>query len=180
MKSVISLLDYKEFPELNLKGICIHDTGNTLVGADAVWHSVYLETSHAKERGVSWHFSVDDIQSVQHLSIKQAGTHAGSVANSTTIGIEICVNSDSDIEQAHINGALLTAKLLYITGLPISSVAQHFDYTGKNCPELMRSGIPFSWEKFIDQVQAYLSAENITNGVREITPFLEKSRSEIV
>lgn len=180
MKSVISLLDYKEFPELNVKGICIHDTGNSSVGTDAVWHSVYLNTQHAKNRGVSWHFSVDEIQSVQHLPIDKAGKHAGRIANETTIGIEICVNSDSDIEQSHINGALLTAKLLYITGLPISSVAQHFDYTGKNCPELMRSGIPFTWEKFIDQVQSYLSAENIINGVREITPFLEKSRSEIV
>ena len=73
------------------------------------------------------------------------------------IGVEICVNPESDFAKARDNAAWLTAKLLKDFNLPVSAVKQHHDFSsyGKNCPETIRNqGL---WGEFIEKVSNYLS-----------------------
>lgn len=174
----IELLDNIEL----LKGITIHDTGNTGPGTGAEWHGRYLRTSHAIGRGVSWHFSVDDKMAVQHLPLSKQGRHAGNTrGNATTIGIEICVNPDGDSVQAHTNGAMLAAKILKMCDLEFSAetIKQHYDWSRKNCPAGLRSGNPFSWNEFFEKVKGFYIASGIINSARDAVPFVGPEETNI-
>jgi len=136
--------------------ITIHDTGNNKSGANARAHASYLKGADAANAQVSWHFTVDDKEAVQHLPLDEIGWHAGdSVGNHTSIGVEICENSDGDRAKAEINAAELVAKLLQQFGLSIGRVVQHNHWSGKDCPHILRSK-PGAWEGFINQVKTHL------------------------
>ena len=149
--------------------ITIHDTGNTDRGADALAHSAYLKATSEK---VSWHFTVDDTVAVNHLPTNETAYHAGDGKNGTgntkSIGIEICINADGDIEKATDNAAWLTAKLLIEHKLTIEKVVQHNRWSGKDCPQNLRNGVPYSWEVFLSKVEAYMQTYNITNATEAI------------
>lgn len=131
--------------------ITIHETDNTDAGADAERHAKYLaENIDAAKRPVSWHFTVDDTKIVQHLPTNEMGYHAGnSAGNQQSIGIEICVNSDGNFEQAVKNAIWLVKKLMNDHGIPVSRIVPHRHWTGKNCP---RNLLP-RWQEFISAVQ---------------------------
>ena len=133
------------------KYITVHETDNTRAGADAENHAEYLANNEkAEQRPVSWHFTVDDTKIIQHLPTNEMGYHAGSSAgNQQSIGVEICVNSDGDFEQAVQNAAWLVKKLMNDHNIPISRVVPHRHWTGKNCP---RNLLP-RWQEFIAAVQ---------------------------
>ncbi len=129
--------------------ITIHETGNTNKGADADTHAVYLDSTVDK---ISWHYTVDDKKAVQHIPDGETAWHSGTTAgNRTSIGIEICVNSDGDFEAALKNAAELVRSLLATHGLTIDRVVQHNHWNGKNCPQTIReSG---RWNEFLSMVQ---------------------------
>lgn len=149
--------------------ITIHDTGNTAKGADALAHSAYLKGTNEK---VSWHYTVDDTVAVNHLPTNETAYHAGDgkrgTGNTKSIGIEICINSDGNIAKATDNAAWLTAKLLIEHKLTIERVVQHNRWSGKNCPQNLRHGVPYSWEMFISKVEAYMKMYNISNAIQAI------------
>ena len=149
--------------------ITIHDTGNTDRGADALAHSAYLKGTDEK---VSWHFTVDDTVIVNHLPINETAYHAGDGKNGTgntkSIGIEICVNADGNIEKATDNAARLTAKLLVENKLTIEKVVQHNRWSGKDCPNNLRRCTPYSWNMFIAKVEDYIQQYSITNAIEAI------------
>ena len=58
--------------------------------------------------------------------------------NLNGIGVELCVNADGNFEQTMQNGAQLTAYLLRQYGLGVENVRQHYDFSGKNCPQTIR------------------------------------------
>ncbi len=138
---------------LNAKYITIHDTGNSAKGADARNHARYLKTADVI---ASWHFTVDDGEIVQHLPLNEIGWHAGDGAsgpgNRQSIGIEICMNADGDRTKAEKNAAALVARLLKELDLPISAVKQHYDWTRKNCPQVIRAR-PGGWDGFISAIK---------------------------
>ena len=143
--------------KLTPKYITIHDTVNTQAGADARAHANYLKNSPNLE--VSWHFTVDDKVIIQHLPLNENGWHAGDGANGTgnrqSIGIEICENRDGNRAQAEANAAWLVAKLLKDYGLGLDRVKQHYDWSGKNCPRVLR-GRKDGWQDFLAAVEAHL------------------------
>lgn len=135
--------------------ITIHDTGNKNAGADALAHAKYLKGDAAASRPASWHFTVDEKNIVQHLPLNEIAWHAGDgngPGNTQSIGIEICEHSDGDRAKAESKAAALVAGLLKTYKLPIESVVQHNKWSGKNCPQTIRSR-PGGWEDFLQKVK---------------------------
>ena len=132
--------------------ITIHETGNTAKGADAVAHGKYLDSYAGARDLVSWHYTVDDHAIVQHLPDNETSYHAGDGANgpgnTTSIGIEICVNEGGDFAKAQANAASLVRLLMEEHGITLDYVVQHHHWAGKDCPKTIRA-TPGGWEKFL-------------------------------
>nr|WP_207754535.1 N-acetylmuramoyl-L-alanine amidase [Pseudoflavonifractor phocaeensis] len=133
--------------------ITIHETGNFAKGADAAAHASWLKGNDAEEERISYHFTVDDRSIFQHLPDNETAYHAGDGAggpgNTTSIGIEICVNEDGDFERAKVNAASLVRLLMAEHGIPLDKVVQHNHWNGKDCPKTIRA-TPGGWEAFLD------------------------------
>lgn len=123
----------------NLAGInyiTIHDTGNTSGTSTAQGHVNFL----AGLPGVSWHYTVDENEIVQHLPDAKRGAHAGnSTGNNESIGIEMAVNFRADHYRTWQRSARLVAELLVKHNLGLSKVRQHYDWSGKDCPRTLRN-----------------------------------------
>lgn len=71
--------------------------------------------------------------------------------NNNSIGIESCVNRNSDIYYTWQKTAKLVANLLFKYNLTFDDVKQHHYYSGKNCPQTMREN--GMWEHFMSLVK---------------------------
>nr|DAM26174.1 MAG TPA: N-acetylmuramoyl-L-alanine amidase [Caudoviricetes sp.] len=134
------------------KYITIHETGNAAKGADAAAHGAYLDSAAGEDDLVSWHYTVDDHAIVQHLPDYETAYHAGDgkagPGNTTSIGIEICVNAGGDFEAAKANAAALVRLLMEEHGISIDRVVQHNHWNGKDCPKTIRATAG-AWEAFL-------------------------------
>lgn len=143
--------------KMDPKYITIHDTANTQTGADAAAHARYVKNT--PNLLASWHFTVDDKIIYQHLPLNENGWHGGDgvngAGNRQSIGIEICENRNGDRKKAEANAAWLTAKLLVDFNLPIAAVKQHYNWSGKNCPRVLRARVG-GWAGFWAAVQSNL------------------------
>ncbi len=146
-----------------MKYITIHNTGNTSKGAGAKNHASYLKSTGD---AVSWHYTADESAVYQHIPDNETAYHAGDGSNgpgnATSIGIEICMNSDGNLLKATDNAAELAAFLCKKHGIPAENIVQHNRWTGKNCPQLLRAGKPYTWEAFIGKVRKLLDAAPVT------------------
>lgn len=134
------------------KYITIHETGNAAKGADAAAHGAYLDSAAGEDALVSWHYTVDDHAIVQHLPDYETAYHAGDgkagPGNTTSIGIEICVNAGGNFEAAKANAAALVRLLMEEHGIPLDNVVQHNRWNGKDCPKTIRATAG-AWEAFL-------------------------------
>lgn len=139
-------------------GVTIHNTDNSGVGAGARAHANLLKNSW-KNKQQSWHFAVDENGAYQSIPTDEIAWHAGDggsgKGNTQTIAIEICMNSDGDLEKATDNAAQLAAQQLKEKGLSADKLYQHHDWSGKNCPSQIRAGKPYNWSTFKNKVKAY-------------------------
>jgi len=140
----------------------IHDTGNLKAGARN--HAVYLKGRNTKD---SWHFTVDDKETFQHLELNENGWHAGDgyngPGNRKSIGIEICMHEGQDRAKAEENAARLIAHLLKtVPSLkPFPEVMkQHYDWTGKNCPQVIRAR-PDGWKDFLELIRKQIKQGDV-------------------
>jgi len=143
----------------NMLYVTIHETDNTTAGANAVGHGHWLQSPGTN---VSWHYSVDDTQTVQHLPENEDGFHAGDGAgsgNRHSIGIEICVNEDGDFPKAVQRAIELTADICTRRNIPIANIRQHNHWSGKHCPRNIREGRPFGWAVFLNNVATATGAD---------------------
>ncbi len=143
-----------------VKSIVIHNTGNFNIGADANSHRNYIKQDGTK---TSWHYTVDDKTIFKHLPEEERAWHAGDgregLGNTNGIGIEICVNHETEgtrnpskyFDRALDNAAQLVAELMYKYKLTIKQVKQHNDFSGKNCPQVIREND--LWEPFLENVR---------------------------
>lgn len=138
--------------------LTIHDTGNRNQGADARAHGRYLQGEAAAARPVSWHYTVDDRQVVQHLPPDEVGWHAGDGSNGpgnrSSLGIEICMDAGGDRLKAEKRAAGLTAWLLEQSQLETGRVVQHARWINKDCPQVLRNR-PGGWEDFLEGVRLF-------------------------
>lgn len=118
------------------KYVVIHDTANNTPNAGALMHSNYLKTT---TRVASWHYTVDDTIIYQHIPDNEEAWHAGDAeGNRYGIGIETCVNPEVDYTVVMRKTAKLAAQLLYRYDLSLKDIRQHYDFTKKDCPYVMR------------------------------------------
>ena len=135
------------------KYITIHDTAN--VNADAKAHNDYINSGKAVN--VSWHYTVDDREIYNHIPNDEVAWHAGNTTsglysgNSYSIGIETSIHLGVDYNQVMRNTAKLTAELLVEYGLTIDDVKQHYDFSRKDCPHVMRAA--GRWNEFLNLVK---------------------------
>lgn len=85
--------------------------------------------------------------------------------NNNSIGIESCINDNTDIYYTWQKTAKLVANLLYNNNLTFDDVKQHHYYSGKNCPQTMRmNGM---WPHFMELVKAeYQAIELLKEGYK--------------
>lgn len=136
--------------------ITIHNTDNEDPGANAAAHARYMKGADAQKRQVSWHFTVDDKFVYQSIPTNEIAWHSGrKQGNATSVGVEICMNKGLDVAAAYDRAALLVAVLAKRLGVDVQSgIFQHHDWSGKNCPRILRS-TPTGWADFLKQVQDY-------------------------
>jgi N-acetyl-anhydromuramyl-L-alanine amidase AmpD len=140
-----------------MKFITIHNTGNTSAGAGAKSHAAYVKGNAAADSYVSWHYTVDEFGAYQHIPDNEDAFHAGDgsgTGNRQSIGVEICMNSDGNLLAATDNAVLLVAILCERHNIPAGNVVQHNHWSGKNCPQMIRSGKPYNWDTFISKVKS--------------------------
>lgn len=138
-----------------VKYITIHQTGNTRKGANAQMHANLQ--SNLNPRQASWHYQVDDKIAIQSFDdgVKcWAATDKRGPGNTTSIHIEICVNSDGDYEKAIENAAALTRMKMKEYNLTIKEIKQHHDWYPKNCPAQLRAGYKgITWNDFLNMLK---------------------------
>lgn len=134
-----------------IKYIVIHDTGNTSKGADANAHF----TLHNREnRGASAHYFVDDKQILRIIKDADKSWHCGDgkgkygITNENSIGVEMCINADGDINKTYDNILFLVNYLMRTYNIPISKVVRHYDASRKICPNIMSKNNWEIWSKF--------------------------------
>lgn len=139
-----------------IKYIVIHETGNRAKTATALAHAKLQFNGNSRQ--ASWHYTVDDKSAYKHFENTVICWHAGNANyNFNGIGIEMAVNhtDDSDYEKTLINTAELVASLMKLYNIPIDNVIQHNRASGKNCPEILRSGKAKckinTWSEFISR-----------------------------
>ena len=139
--------------KLKPSSITIHNTDNTSLMANAAAHAKYMKGADAQKRQVSWHFTVDDKFVYQSLPTNEIGWHSGTKAgNSSSVAIEICMHPEMDVEVGYDRAALLTAVIAYRLGIQVpAGVFQHHDWSGKNCPRVLREENN-GWSKFLKLV----------------------------
>ncbi len=144
------------------KYIVIHNTGMAHPSATAKGLNEYI---HTTTRVASWHFSIDDKETYQQLGIDEVGWHAGDGSrtyletwsggigggNQNGIGIESCVYEGVDFNKVMRRLAKLTAMLLIKYDLDIQAVKQHNDFSGKDCPQVIRHAN--RWEELLDLIR---------------------------
>ena len=130
-----------------LKYIIYHDTGNANSGADAKMHANYMVSSdNRNNRARSWHYTVGDKVIYQHIPTDEITWQGDSYdAYAKSIGIETCVNYGADLYSVWQNTAKLMSSLIIENNLSIDSVKQHYDMSGKNCPQTLRSNNLYSY-----------------------------------
>ncbi|MEI6337352.1 MAG: N-acetylmuramoyl-L-alanine amidase [Verrucomicrobiota bacterium] len=157
--------------------ITIHATENP--NATAGRHALYLSNKgkrsgkHGRSGWVTWHFTVDDREIVEHLLPTEQGDHAdfGGKGDHQSIAIEICEFSDPRKQAAAIDRASrLAAALAERYKIPNSHILPHkhwprWDFAyGKPCPKILLSrdtSVPGGWrlgpkwKRFIAQVDRY-------------------------
>jgi len=160
--------------------ITIHCTENR--GGTADDHARYLLNSGKRSKNnprfgrsgwVTWHFTVDDREVVEHLLPTEQGDHAdyGGPGDRLSIGIEICEFRNPARQAAAIDrAAKLTAWLADKYGIPQGNIVPHmhwprWDYRyGKPCPHILLERDPHApggwrtgtkWQRFLVMVQRY-------------------------
>ncbi len=122
-----------------IKYIVIHDTGNRSAGADAQSHFNYFNSAN---RDSSADFFVDDKDIWQVNDYAKYYTwHCGDgkgkygITNQNSIGVEMCINSDGDYENAYNNLIEVTKYLMDKLNITADYVVRHYDASRKNCPQ---------------------------------------------
>lgn len=156
-----------------IEWIVVHDTANTRVGANAEAHYKYFNGGN---RNASAHYFVDSEQILRlvkdedtawHCGDNQkylngGGTLKGTVKNSNSIGIEICINSDGDYNKTIAKTQELIISLLKKYNLPLDRVIRHHDVSGKLCPGTMKTNNWEAWRAFRTTLESlYKESDNL-------------------
>ena len=131
--------------------ITIHETANPRESADAEMHARWMRNPKCKP---SWHATVDEDSITQSMEWTEqawhAGTGYGQRGNVDSIAIELCVNEGSDF-YATLRRTAELVRYLRSLGHGEKGVVQHNNWSGKECPRLLRRE-PELWAALLDLI----------------------------
>ena len=140
-----------------IKYIVVHDTGNPSRGANATAHYNYF---NGGDRSSSADFFVDDTQVLCVNDYYKFYTwHCGDgrgkygITNRNSVGIEFCINVDSDRDKTLERTAQLVRELMQELNIPIERVVRHYDASRKNCPQSMSKNGWAAWYEFKEKLK---------------------------
>lgn len=144
----------------DIKYIVVHDTGNKAPGSNPEAHYKFFNSG---DKASSAHYIVGDKSIYQLVEDKNASWHCGDgngrygITNHNSIGIEICVNADSNYEQSIKNALDLAFSLMKKYAVPIEKVVRHYDASHKLCPKSMSDNNWYKWTSFKKQLGELVS-----------------------
>lgn len=144
--------------EMDPECITVHNTAND---ASALREISYMISNN---NYVSYHYAVDDIQSVQGLPLNVSAWHAGDgrgPGNSKSIAVEICYSKSGGDQytKAEDNAVDLIVYLLKRYNWGVDRVKKHQDWSGKYCPHRI---LDDGWGWFINKViDRFKEVENV-------------------
>lgn len=161
--------------------VTLHNTGLVDVKANNFHRSLKNQNSASNGRQASWTFTVDDKEIYQETKINWETWHAGnSTGNKNSISIEMCMWSNKEQQRkTYENAAILTVMLIKHYGLGLDKVVQHNKWSGKNCPEYLRSKKHgYDWNWFIGRVKAHYNGTASNNATSSNTTTAPSSNSK--
>lgn len=142
-------------------GITVHNTANDASARNEIANM----TNNNSE--ISFHFAVDDKETVQGIELNRNAWHASDgpygTGNRKTIAIEICYSKSGGNRfiKAEQNAVELIAYLMKQYGWGIDRVKRHYDYAPnkKYCPHRTMN---MGWDRFLNMIKAKLSNSSST------------------
>lgn len=144
--------------------ITIHSTGNPASTAQNEADYVCYNST----RQASFHYVCDEKQIVQVLPTNEIAWHAGDggsgTGNRKSVAIEICESGDR--KKAVDNAVWLTKELMRDLRIDKAHIKQHHDWSGKDCPRILRNSAyikdGIDWAYFLAQIDAEEEEEEMT------------------
>ena len=170
-----------------IRYIVVHDTGNPSRGANATAHYNYF---NGGDRSSSADFFVDDTQVLCVNDYYKFYTwHCGDghgkygITNRNSVGIEFCINVDSDRDKTLERTAQLVRELMQELNIPIDRVVRHYDASRKNCPQSMSKNGWAQWYKFKEKLKGedltMAQYEELKNEITQLTETVKVLATEL-
>ena len=170
-----------------IKYIVVHDTGNPSRGANVTAHYNYF---NGGDRSSSADFFVDDTQVLcVNDYYKYYTWHCGDgrgkygITNRNSVGIEFCINVDSDRDKTLERTAQLVRELMQELNIPIDRVVRHYDASRKNCPQSMSGNGWAQWYKFKEKLKGddltMAQYEELKNEISQLTETVKVLATEL-
>lgn len=170
-----------------IRYIVVHDTGNPSRGANATAHYNYF---NGGDRSSSADFFVDDTQVLcVNDYYKYYTWHCGDgrgkygITNRNSVGIEFCINVDSDRDKTLERTAQLVRELMQELNIPIERVIRHYDASRKNCPQSMSKNGWAQWYKFKEKLKGedltMAQYEELKNEISQLTETVKVLATEL-
>ena len=170
-----------------IRYIVVHDTGNPSRGANATAHYNYF---NGGDRSSSADFFVDDTQVLcVNDYYKYYTWHCGDghgkygITNRNSVGIEFCINVDSDRDKTLERTAQLVRELMQEINIPIDRVVRHYDASRKNCPQSMSGNGWAQWYKFKEKLKGedltMAQYEELKNEISQLTETVKVLATEL-
>ena len=170
-----------------IRYIVVHDTGNPSRGANATAHYNYF---NGGDRSSSADFFVDDTQVLCVNDYYKFYTwHCGDgrgkygITNRNSVGIEFCINVDSDRDKTLARTAQLVRELMQELNIPIERVVRHYDASRKNCPQSMSGNGWAQWYKFKEKLKGedltMAQYEELKNEISQLTETVKVLATEL-
>lgn len=125
-------------------GMVIHWTGNINIGADADATSRFFHnrkgsygSAHYSLDATKIHYDIPENEMAYHVGARKyySPDWAGTYPNKNLIGLEICVNMDSDFKKTYQHAVRFVAAVCKKYGWnPHERLLRHWDVTRKDCP----------------------------------------------
>lgn len=118
----------------NIRYLVIHDVGTRSTAKNNV------DYFSGGNRNASAHYFVDDGSIWQSVEESNSAWHVGDgegkygIANSNSIGIEMCLPNSTVTAKTEQNTIELVRDLMKKYGIPLDRVVRHYDASRKNCP----------------------------------------------
>ena len=170
-----------------IKYIVVHDTGNPSRGANATAHYNYF---NGGDRSSSADFFADDTQVLCVNDYYKFYTwHCGDghgkygITNRNSVGIEFCINVDSDRNKTLERTAQLVRELMQELNIPIDRVVRHYDASRKNCPQSMSGNGWAQWYEFKEKLKGedltMAQYEELKNEISQLTETVKVLATEL-